>query len=146
MSQVSVQKFTSRATLYAILSLIGYFITAFTIPAWLVYSFVLTPFYAVCLLYLLKLRLKHDQGIVRAGRSPLYLSLFFQVLMVLTSPASCVGWKQGEACYSLLQAHATGFQANDPHWAAAELMFPIAILLHIVFVISFLNSIRLESK
>ena len=72
-----------------------------------------------------------------------------QLLIVLTNPASCYGWKQGQACYSFIQAHLTTdslttFQNPTPHWSIVEFMFPIAVLLYIISVAIALKKIRID--
>jgi len=97
MSQVvSICNFTTFFALYALASLAGYFITSNTIPAWLAYLFILLPFYIVCIIYLIILSLKHRQEMLRYQQLPLYLNFVFQFLIILTSPTSCYGWKQGK--------------------------------------------------
>lgn len=150
MSQaVSIWKFTIVFTIYTLTSLAVYFTTAFTIPAWLTYSFIFVPLYITCLLYLINLGLKHRQKMLRYQRLPLYLSVFFQLLIILTSPASCYGWHQGKLCYSFLQLHLTedsltNFQDTPPHWMIVEFMFAIALFLHVISVVATLKKLRVE--
>lgn len=152
MSQaVSIWKFTTFFALYALASLAAYFTTSFTIPAWLIYLFILSPFYIVCILYLISFSLKHRQEMLRYRRLPLYLSVISQFLIILTSPASCYGWNQGKACYSFIQTHLTknsltSFQNTPPHWSMVELMLLIALLLHVISVVAFLKMIRIEKQ
>jgi hypothetical protein len=152
MSQVvRIRKFTKFFALYALVSLVGCFTTAFTIPAWLIYWFILSPFYFVCILYLLNFYLKHRQGTLRYPRSPLYLSVVFQFLMILASPADCGQWKQSEACYSFIQAqwsnhYLTDLQSAPTHWHLVEGMFFPAMLLHMIFVAACLKAIQIEQS
>ena len=113
------------------------------------YLFVLVPFYIICILYLLNFSLKHRQEKLKYQRLPLYLSAIFQLLIILTSPASCYGWKQGQACYSFIQARLTedsltNFQNTPPHWSIVEFMFPVAVFLYIISVVAALKKIRIE--
>lgn len=150
MSQaISIWKFAIFFTIYFLTSLAVYFTTAFTTPAWLTYSFILVPLYITCLLYLIKLGLKHRQKTLQYQRLPLYLSVISQLLIILTSPASCYGWHQGKLCYSFLQLHLTedsltNFQDTPPHWTIVEFMFAIALLLHVISVVATFKKIRIE--
>lgn len=151
MSQVvSIWKFTKFFALYVIVSLGIYFLTSFTIPAWLLYLFILVPFYIICLLYLINLSLKYRQKMLRYRRLPLYLSFLFQFLIILTSPTNCYGWKQGQACYSFIQTHFSGsnltsFQSTSPHWSVVENMFPVVSFLYIISVAVFLKKIWIQN-
>jgi Flp pilus assembly protein TadB len=104
---ISIWKFTQLFSLYALASLATYFAVAFTIPAALAYSFIIAPFYLACILYLINFTLKQRQKKIRYQSLPLWLSIISQFLIIFTSPASCYGWKQGEACYSFIQTHLT---------------------------------------
>ncbi len=140
---VFIRKFTIFFTLYALVSLVVYFISSFTIPAWLVYLFVLLPFYTVCILFLISFNLKHPQKSLRFRRFPFYLSVIFQILIIFTSPASCYGWKQGSACYSFIQSQLIDISNNPPHWMI-ENLFPISVFMHIITICIFLGKIRVE--
>lgn len=140
---VFIRKFTIFFILYALASLVVYFISSFTIPAWLVYLFVLLPFYIVCILFLISINFKNPQKSLRFRRFPLYLSVIFQILIIFTSPASCYGWKQGSACYSFIQALLTDVSNNPPHWMI-ENLFLISVFMHIITICVFLGKIRVE--
>ncbi len=150
MSQaISVGNFTSLFTGYVIVSLAVYFTASFTIPAWLIYSFFLVPFYLICILYLMNFNLKYYQQSLRYKRLPLFLSLFFQLLIILTSPTSCYGWNQGKACYSFIQTHLATeslatFRTTPPPWWIVDLMLFPALILHVISVAIFLRRIRIE--
>ena len=150
MSQaISVGNFTALFTVYVIASLAVYFTASFTIPAWLIYVFFLVPFYLICILYLFNFNLRHYQKSLRCKRLPLFLSLVFQLLIILTSPTSCYGWKQGQACYSFIQTHltttnlATSQNTSPPWWIVDSMLFP-ALILHVISVAIFLKTIRIE--
>ena len=150
MSQaISVGNFTALFTVYVIVSLAVYFTASFTIPAWLIYVFFLVPFYLICILYLFNFNLRHYQKSLRCKRLPLFLSLVFQLLIILTSPTSCYGWKQGKACYSFIQTHLTTtnlatLQNTPPPWWIVDSMFVPALILHVTSVAIFLKTIRIE--
>jgi hypothetical protein len=136
---ISISRFLLTYVLYVLASLTVYFTTSFTIPTWIAYLFILLPFYGCVLLYTLALTWKHQRSRIRYKLQPLYLSILFQVLMVLASPSSCYGWKQGKACYSLIQAlFVTNLRSSPPHWSFIESFFPVALILHIIFVVIFL--------
>ena len=140
------RKLTLLFGLYALSSLFIFATVAFTEAAALAYLFILLPFYLACILYCLKLSLEHHYQTIRFERSWVLWSLIGQGLVVLSSPADCYGWHQGRACYSFLQVHlgSIDVQGETPHWSLVELMFPIAGLLYILFVIAALKSIRFE--
>jgi len=145
MSQVfSIRKFTLFFALYVLASLAVYLIASNTIAAWIIYLFILVPFYIVCILYLIALSLNNRQRMLRYRRLPLYLSIIFQSLMILTSPASCYGFKQGQACYSFMQTHLDG--NTTQHWSIVENMFPVTSFLYIISVVVFLKMIHIENK
>ena len=152
MSQaISVGNFAALFTGYVIVSLAVYFTASFTIAAWLIYVFSLVPFYFICILYLMNFNVKHCQETLRYGRLPLFLSLVFQLLIILTSPTSCYGWKQGQACYSFIQTHLTTtnlatFQTTSPPWWIVDSMFVPALILHVISVGTFLKMIRIEKQ
>ena len=146
---ISVGNFTALFTGYVIVSLAVYFTASFTIPAWLIYFFLLVPFYLICILYLMNFNLRHYQESLRYKRLPLFLSLVFQLLIILTSPTSCYGWKQGKACYSFIQTHLTTtnlstFQTTPPPWWIVDSMLFPALILHVISVAIFLKRIRIE--
>jgi len=145
---ISVGNFTALFTGYVIVSLAVYFTASFTIAAGLIYVFSLVPFYLICILYLFNFNLRHYQESLRYKRLPLFLSLFFQLLIILTSPTSCYGWKQGQACYSFIQTHLTTtnlatFQTPPPWWIVDSMFVP-ALILHVTSVAIFLKRIRIE--
>jgi len=150
MSQaISVRNFTALFTGYVIVSLAVYFTASFTIPAWLIYFFFLVLFYLICILYLFNFNLKHYQESLRYRRLSLFLSLVFQLLIILASPINCYGWNQGKACYSFIQTHSTTdnlatFQTTPlPWWIVDSMLFP-ALILHVTSVEIFLKMIRIE--
>ncbi len=145
MSQViSIRKFILFFTLYVLISLSAYLITANTIAAWIIYLFILVPFYIICIFYLISLSLKYRQKMLIYQQLPLYLSITFQLLMILTSPASCYGFKQGQACYSFIQTHLAG--NTTQHWSIIENMFPVTSFLYIISVMAFLKMIQIEKN
>ncbi|MBM0740692.1 hypothetical protein JOY44_03500 [Phormidium sp. CLA17] len=152
MSQaISVGNFTTFFVLYAFVSLAVYFTASFTIPAWLIYFFFLLPFYLICIVYLMDLNLRHYQKSLRYKRLPLFLSVIFQLLIILTSPTSCYGWSQGKACYSFIQTHLTTtklatLQNTPPAWWIVDSMLVPALILHVISVAMFLKMIRIEQQ
>jgi hypothetical protein len=148
---ISATKFTLAFCGYALLSLLGFYSSAFTSPAWLAYSFILAPIYLVSVLSLVNLCLQHRHETLRYKRLWVYLSVSLQVIILLTSPASCYGWHQGAACYSFIQMHSiaqslASMQPDVPHWSFVEAMFPIALLFHVGFVLAFLKTIKIETQ
>jgi hypothetical protein len=148
---ISIGRFTKSFLFYLLASLVTYFATAFTIPAWLIYLFIFVPFYSACILYLINFNLKNRQQTIRYQRLPLWRSVIFQFLIILTSPASCNGYKQGEACYSFIQAQLTkdtltSLQNTIPHWNIVESMFLVAVSLHVVYIVAFLRTVRIQEQ
>lgn len=146
---ISVEKFTSLFNAYVIASLAVYFSASFTTLAWLIYSFFLMPFYLICNRYLMKFNVKHYQKSLKYRRLPLFLSLVFQLLIILTSPTSCYGWNQGKACYSFIQTHFSTdnlatLQTTPLSWWIVDSMFLPALILYVISVGTFLKTIRLE--
>jgi len=82
---------------------------------------------------------------LRYRQLPLFLSFIFQLLIILTSPASCYGWKQGSPCYSFIQSHLIDVSDNPPHWMI-EYVFPIAVFMYIITIWFFLGKIRVERQ
>jgi hypothetical protein len=146
---ISVGNFTTLFTVYVIVSLAVYFTASFSIAAWLIYAFFLVPLYLICILYLFNFNLRHYQKLLRYRRLPLFLSLVFQLLIILTSPTSCYGWKQGQACYSFIQTHLTTtnlatFQNTSPPWWLVDSMFIPALILYVISVGIFLKTLQIE--
>lgn len=152
MSQaIRVRKFITFFVLYTLASLVVELGTSFTIAAWLVYLFILLPFYLLSIAYIISIALKPYQKRLRYRKIILFSVAIFQVFLIFTSPASCYGFKQGNACYSFIQARLTNvdltsFQNNPPHWSLVESMFPYAVLLYMFSLIVFLGTIRIEKK
>jgi hypothetical protein len=148
---ISIWKFTQIFSLYVLASLAIYFVAANTIPAALAYSFIIAPFYLACIIYLIKFSLKHRQNKIRYQNLALWLSVISQFLIIFTSPASCYGWKQGEACYSFIQTHLTknsfnSLQNTVPHWSIVESMFFVTLALHMIAIVAFLKTVSNTSR
>jgi hypothetical protein len=142
---ISIWKFSTFFALYTLVSLVIYLTTSFTIPAWLVYLFILLPFYLVCILYLINFNLKYRREMLRYRKLPLYVSVVFQLLIILTSPANCYGWKQGSACYSFIQSHLIDVSSHPPHWRIAY-VFPFTVFMYIISLSFFLGKIHVERQ
>ncbi|NJK52010.1 MAG: hypothetical protein HC936_02840 [Leptolyngbyaceae cyanobacterium SU_3_3] len=117
-------KFGWILTVYLCLSFALFLITSYTIAAWIIYLFLLPPFYGVvlrgCWVWIWKNRTLTAKikywiwGIV----------LVLQIATILASPGNCFGVKQGAQCYSNLQillsdVPRTG-PSNSPHWKQVE--------------------------
>lgn len=145
------KKFAIAYFLYTFFSFVVYLIASNTIPAWIIYMFVMLPFYVVCIAYVVFVALAKRRHKIRLRKSLLSLVFLFQCLMVFSSPASCYGWKQGQSCYSLFQTlivniftdkNLRSFERNVPHWSLVELAFPIMVGLYILAMIVFLRTIN----
>jgi hypothetical protein len=119
-----------------------------TIPAWLVYIFILLPFYLLWIIYLIGISIensKNQKVTIRYRKFWLYSIVAFQILTILSSPANCYGWKQGKACYSLIQALLTNVEDNPTHWII-ESMFPVFFFLYLGSIVVLLVRIRIEKQ
>ena len=144
--------FTLSSIAYVLLSLFIYGLASFTSAAWIVYLFILAPFYLICVLWVpIKLAAKSKQIIrYRAG---LFLPIIAsQIFVILSSPASCYGWHQGVACYCFVQKYFEGrpygddgffVPANSLHWQFEDI-FPFAVLMYMISIVAFLINVRLK--
>lgn len=143
---VHLWQFTGWFTVYIVLSLAIYFSTSFTIPAWLLYIFALFPFCALCVLFLISLSFKQSKTSCIKYRPLLIVPMvLFQILAVISSPTSCVGWKQGERCYSFIQTHLDQIDHRPDHWIQ-DGIFLLALLLYIAAIFIFLATARVEKR
>lgn len=150
---LNVKEFAIKYLLYLVLSFVIYLTTSFTIAAWLLYIGVLAPFYLLCTVYVISLATTKRHAIVRFNRPNLLLLLGIQGLMVLASPASCYGWKQGQRCYSLLQTWfvhiftdetLNSFTHTVPRWDLMEPAFLALMGGYIIAMIVFLAQLRFD--
>ena len=148
---MSTITFTLASIAYVLFSLFIYGLASFTSAAWIVYLFILVPFYLICVLWVaIKLAAKSKQMIrYRAWLLlPIITSQFF---VILSSPASCYGWHQGVDCYCFVQKYfeskpdsadlSSFVPANSLHWQF-ENVFPFAVLMYMISIIAFLNNVR----
>ena len=127
-------------------------LASFTSAAWIVYLFVLVPFYLICVFWVaIKLAAKSKQ-IIRY-RGWLFLPIVTsQIFVILSSPASCYGWHQGVDCYCFIQKYFEGngtnpssfVPANSLHWRFED-VFPFAVLMYMISIIAFLNNVRAKN-
>ncbi|PZV10658.1 MAG: hypothetical protein DCF20_20990 [Pseudanabaena sp.] len=147
--EISFRQFCVFVCFYAIGSLIVYLTTSFSSLAWIVAFFSLIPFYGVCVIWVLIAAIKKRNAKVRYYKAFIPLILIIQAAKILSSPASCYGWSQGNSCYSLLQllldpANLKTLSNTPPHWLAIESMFPVALILYMISVAAFLLSLRFQ--
>lgn len=142
---MGIWKFLGLFFLYSLVSTILHFGAAFTIAAGIIYLFFLLPFYGVCLLSIISWGLTgaNQQKVTVKFRIPLLIPVG-QVLTVLSSPASCVGFKQGDACYSFIQTLVMGMDTEPAHWGIVESIFLPAFFLYLAFLGGFLGTVRIE--
>ncbi|NMF60272.1 hypothetical protein [Pseudanabaena yagii] len=93
--------------------------------------------------------IKKRNARVRYYRAFIPLIFVLQAAKLLSSPASCYGWSQGNSCYSLLQllldpANLKTLSNPPPHWLTIESIFPIALILYMISVGAFLLTIRVQ--
>ncbi|MBE9031922.1 hypothetical protein IQ266_19485 [filamentous cyanobacterium LEGE 11480] len=142
----TIGKFSLLFSAYLLISFIVSNAIAFTIIGAIAYIFIIGPIYLAFVLYLLLTTLKHRQHRPRYRWKWLKIAVVAQVVMLLASPSSCFGSKQGRACYSFLQAQLTNDNlqtiANAPaHWTFIEVLFPIAALIHLITIGLFLSKL-----
>ncbi|AFY66443.1 hypothetical protein [Geitlerinema sp. PCC 7407] len=144
-------KFIGLFGLYALGSWGLFMAAAFTIAGGIFYLFLLGPFYLLCLALLIGWCVGRQPKRVRYRRLWLLPIAAMQVLTLLTSPASCYGIKQGNACYSLLQSWITTenlqtMQGGPPHWTLFEALFPWSFLAYVITLILFLGTLRVDNS
>ncbi len=132
---------------YAIASIVLHFAVAFTIAAAILYGFTLLPFYLLCLAYVVSWAVQHRGCRVRVRRWLLPAIAIAQAIVLLSSPASCYGFKQGAACYSLLQAWVEGDAvrslAQPPaHWSVMDPLFYLSLFSYGALLVAFLATLR----
>lgn len=143
---IATRKFIVFDLAYILISLVVAASISFTGAAWIIYFFSLLPLYLICTLYCLNLYINHRHQKVNLKLSSWYSIPIFQFLFMLTSPAECYHWHQGRACYSFIQAHFDRTLLDPPHWAVAEIIFPVSLFLYFVLVLAFMKKLKLESK
>lgn len=147
---IRIGTFTTICLGYLLASLAIYALSAFTIAAWLFYIPILLPFYLLCLAHVISLGVKHRHKSMRYPKIGLYPIALFQILTIFSSPASCYGFKQGNACYSFIQSMFThgslaSLENTLPHWSFVDSLFPVALFLYIIAVGVFLALIQVEN-
>jgi hypothetical protein len=121
-------KFGWTLTVYLCSSFTIFLITSFTITSWIVYLFLLLPFYGVVLLGCWAAIWRNRIKTGKINYSNWGVVLVLQSATILASPSNCFGVKQGSRCYSNLQTllsevPRTGF-SSSPHWNQVEDAFP----------------------
>lgn len=151
---MTVGKFTLFFTLYAVLSLLIHFGSAFTAYAWLVYLFTLLPYYGICSLTLLQVTFVNSVKRTRVIKCQSFLLLpviFFQIIAMLSSPVDCAGWFQGIQCSSFAKVHISHIQylvdnINLDLFNDMSLIFWGSLLLYMISSFTFLMTCRIEGK
>jgi hypothetical protein len=133
-------KFAIAFIAYCLMSLILYGGSAFTVAAWIVYPFTVGVAYMFALIRLLDLHLKTTPS-VRFSHLIGSGIVLFQILTLLTSPASCVGFKQGDPCYSLIQATMTNVSVQPPLWFG-HVPFLVGVGGYCIFIILFVLTLQ----
>ena len=137
---VQFWKFAIALVIYCLMSLLLYGISAFTVAAWIIYPLTVGITYLFVLIRLLDLHLKNTPRI-RYSFLMGYGMGIFQVLTLLASPVSCVGFKQGDLCYSLSQSAMTNVSDQPPLWFD-HVPFLLGVVGYCIFVILFLLTLR----
>jgi hypothetical protein len=135
-------KFAIGLTLYSLISLAIFLSAAFTGAAWIVYGLVLMPFYLCCVVYAISLYLKYPHGKIGFANSFWYTIVGSQLFVILTSPADCRGWHQGNTCYSFIQTYIDSSPVRS-HWTTVENLFPIALLSYLIAITFYLRNIKI---
>jgi hypothetical protein len=149
--EISLGEFSLFVIFYILASLIIYLTTSFSSLAWIIAFLTLLPFYGICVILIICTTVKNRNATVQYSKKLLFPILIFQSIKILFSPASCYGWSQGKSCYSLIQKllstqDLATLSGNVPHWTVVESIFPIALLLYIASLTTFLVSIRIQKK
>jgi hypothetical protein len=142
---IPVYLFTSIALLYLLLSLVAYLLVGFTMSAWLVYGAILLPIKTIAILWTLVLAVRHRKQKLRYRRPFFYPILILQVLVFLASPVSCIGWKQGNSCYPLLQVYTSKVTNFPPAWGIVDI-FPLLVMAYGISLLLFLARVRVETR
>ncbi|HEY9625432.1 MAG TPA: hypothetical protein V6C78_34250 [Crinalium sp.] len=149
--QIQPKSFAIAYITYVFFSFVIYLITANTIPAWIVYLFVLAPFYLLCAAHVISVAWTKRNCSVQLRKNLLWITFVFQGLMIASSPGSCYGVNQGQACYSFIQAlfvdlftneNLRQFGPNVMHWSYVESAFPFMVglyMLSMIFVLGLLH-------
>ncbi|MBW4622630.1 MAG: hypothetical protein KME17_25145 [Cyanosarcina radialis HA8281-LM2] len=111
-------------TVYLGLSFVLFLATSNTIIGWIIYLFLLLPFYGIILLWWWFFVWQNRTKTARIKYWMWVLVLALQVTTILSSPGNCYRVKQGDRCYSNLQillgnVPITG-PGNSPHWNLIE--------------------------
>lgn len=146
---IRVSQFVVSFLLYVLASFIIFMTSSFSSLSWLFGIFLLLPFYLLCGAGVASLQLTKRGHRVKFNPYLIGPIALFQALMVLFSPASCYGWSQGKACYSLIQAYLGGenLQTLGPgpaHWELIESLFPPVVFLYMVALVAFLALVRIQ--
>ncbi|HBB32039.1 MAG TPA: hypothetical protein DDZ80_06345 [Cyanobacteria bacterium UBA8803] len=146
---ININKFSQFFILYAFVSLVVYFVTGFTILAGLVYLFILSPFYLLCIAHVVSLAQKHSPSLIRYRKFLIYLIALFQILVICFSPSNCYGVKQGVACSSFIQSLLgnyilNNFENGSSLGGTSEFIFPVALVFYGISVVAFLGMLRIE--
>lgn len=143
------KKFALYSFGYYLASLLLFLTAANTSAAFIAYGFFLTPFYLVFFLYCLIISLGDRPQKIGLKKSAVYALFGSQVFTILTSPADCRGWHQGNSCYSFLQMHiqnTVALPTSTPHLTTIENLFPIALLAYILAMIWSLKTLKIEDN
>ncbi len=144
--------FAIAFSLYLVVSF-GLLMSVNTLPAALIYTFLLLPFQVVCGAYGVGVAITHRRRLL-VKLKYFGWALLAQGTTFLSSPASCDGFKQGERCYSLVQLWATqGFQfqktplldPTTPHWRGVEILFLPSLAFYAFSLIRLLIHLRPSS-
>jgi hypothetical protein len=132
-------QFALPLTIYIFLSFILFLVVSNTIAGWILYIFLLLPFYGIVLLawWMIgwlnrrkRYQLRHFKYWI------LGIVLCLQLTTLLVSPANCYGYKGGSRCYSNLQVVLTDVprsgSSNATHWQEVEDSFFGSLSAYIV--------------
>ncbi|MDY6938206.1 MAG: hypothetical protein SWY16_11115 [Cyanobacteriota bacterium] len=133
-------KFSIYSLVYFLASIIIFFAAAFTINGAIIYGLTIIHLYPLFFAYILSF-LFRKKTFIRFKLNLFCAMLVFQVLTILSSPASCMGTKQGEACYCFLQAQLMDVSRQPPHWIF-ESIFSYALFLYLATNVVFLAKIQ----
>jgi hypothetical protein len=122
------EKFTSLFVLYILASLGIFLVVSFnTALGFLQFIFMIAPLYIIFTLYYFRLSSKCLIPKICLLNFSLFTTIFTQFLMILTSPADCHGWFQGQSCSSLLNLY---FSQYSRYWSGINSMNSLFILVY----------------
>uniref|UniRef100_B8HTT9 Uncharacterized protein n=1 Tax=Cyanothece sp. (strain PCC 7425 / ATCC 29141) TaxID=395961 RepID=B8HTT9_CYAP4 len=126
-------------TAYLCLSFLIFLATSNTMLGWILYLFLLLPFFGFILLVWWLFAWQNRNKTARVKFWVWSIVLGLQVATIVVSPGNCYGFSQGNTCYSnfqILAGQAPPSGPSDaPHWKPIEDAFPGLLMAYGVAVL-----------